>query len=55
VQDILTAAWQAVIIDLPAALDPDPTLQPYSAPPIVELRLAADQAVGSAAWPTSPA
>lgn len=43
VQDILAAAWEAVTIDLPAALDPDPALGPYSAPPAVELRLAAGQ------------
>jgi hypothetical protein len=42
VQDILAATWEAVTIDLPAALDPDPALGPYSAPPAVELRLAAN-------------
>lgn len=43
VQDILATAWGAVTLDLPAALDPDPAIGPYSAPPAVELRLAARQ------------
>ena len=49
VQDILAAAWEAVTIDLPGALAPDPALGPYSAPPAVELRLAAGQRVDPAA------
>ena len=49
VQDILAAAWEAVTIDLPGALAPDPALGPYSAPPAVELRLAAGQRADPAA------
>jgi hypothetical protein len=43
VQAILATAWEAVTLDLPAALDPDPAIGPYSAPPAVDLRVAARQ------------
>jgi hypothetical protein len=39
----LTSAWRAVTDDLPAMLDPDPTFGPFSGPPLVELRLSAEQ------------
>jgi len=39
----LTSAWRAVTNDLPAMLDPDPIFGPFSGPPMVELRLSAEQ------------
>lgn len=51
VQSILTDAWEAVALSLPAALDPDPALGPYSAPPVVEFRLSAGQPPGTTAQP----
>lgn len=40
---LLAAAWRAVTHDLPAVLAPDLTFGPFSRPPLVELRLSAEQ------------
>ena len=48
---LLAAAWRAVTHDLPAVLAPDLTFGSFSRPPLVELRLSAEQPSDQIATP----